>query len=365
MNIVFETSILVSENFPDISIDLKQFFETANILKLDLYIPKIVLRELEQLYIENVFKQINQINKSYKELKPYAQEQIFIKLPDVDYLISVYEKNVMGLLEKYNIKVIEIPSLITNDLIEKAIKYIPPFKKDDKGFKDALILESILLHASNNRLNSIILVSGDKIFNSGEIKEYAEKSNINLIIMESLEQVKDYIYQFIDKALREMREQEEKKAISALTLIRDDIDIYLKDNLEISSIDIFDLGLSGTLQRITNSKLKNIISAAVDKKDGKVRISFKANVELILLVESFPRGILMGKVYKIGEEKTLTSTLSSSGSSLQEQIIDIQIRGEAEADLIDNNYQNIKIVSITFLPKSHSLFSSFDTWREN
>lgn len=261
MNIVFETSILFSENFPDISIELKQFFEAINILEFNLYIPKIALKELEQLYIKDVLKQINQINKSYNKLKPYAQEQIFIKLPDEDYLIAVYEKNVMDLLEKYNIKVIESPSLITNDLIEKAIKYSPPFKEDDKGFKDALILESILLYASDKRLNSIILVSGDKIFNSEEIKEDAKKNNINLIIMESLEQVNNYISQHVNKTVREFRKKEEKEVISALNLIRDDIDNYLKGNLEISFLDIFDLGLSGTLQRITNAKLKNIISA--------------------------------------------------------------------------------------------------------
>lgn len=94
-------------------------------------------------------------------------------------------------------------------------------------------------------------------------------------------------------------------------------------------------------------------------------MSFKANVELTLFVEPFPKGILMGKVYKIGEERTSTYALSSSGSSLQEQIIDIQIKGEAEADFIDNNYQNIKIISITLLPKSYSLLPSFNKWREN
>src|SRR4030042_3721566 len=99
-NIVFDTSALMSENFPDLSAAFRQLSEFAETLEIKLYIPDIVLQELQQKFIDRTFDSINKIRGEHKKLKKFVQEKINIVFPEMDALALAYKQQVESLILK-------------------------------------------------------------------------------------------------------------------------------------------------------------------------------------------------------------------------------------------------------------------------
>ena len=155
--------------------------------KLDIYnqvtiaIPSVVWNEMKKQIIEKhddlllAFK-----NTITKKIFP---EYSICENPEINYseyieteIIKYKEELSKGLN-----KVIEIP--IASDsrfesIINRAFMKLPPFegkdKKSDKGFKDALLWESVLEFAIKHPKSKIIYYSKDNAFGDFLLKEFAE-----------------------------------------------------------------------------------------------------------------------------------------------------------------------------------------------
>lgn len=155
--------------------------------KLDIYnqvtiaIPSVVWKEMKKQIIEKhddlllAFK--NTITK--KNFPEYSIREN----PEINYseyieteIVKYKEELSKGLN-----KVIEIP--IASDsrfesIINRAFMKLPPFegkdKKSDKGFKDALLWESVLEFAIKHPKSKIIYYSKDNAFGDFLLKEFAE-----------------------------------------------------------------------------------------------------------------------------------------------------------------------------------------------
>ena len=95
-------------------------------------------------------------------------------------------------------KVIEIPIASNNrfeSIVNRAFSKLPPFegkgKKSDKGFKDALLWESVLEFALQHHNSKIIYYSKDNAFGEFLLNEFAENiSDSSLFICKNESEVK-------------------------------------------------------------------------------------------------------------------------------------------------------------------------------
>ena len=175
--------------------------------QLDIYnqvtvaIPSVVWSEMEKQIIEKhdelllIYK--NTISK--KRFPEYSiQENPAIDYPEyIKNKIAEYKREISVGLNK----VIEIPIASNNrfeSIINRAFGKLPPFegkdKKSDKGFKDALLWESVLEFALKHCNSKIIYYSKDNAFGEFLLKEFAENiSDSSLFICKNESEVKEQL----------------------------------------------------------------------------------------------------------------------------------------------------------------------------
>lgn len=163
----------------------------STIEMLDIYeyvkvgIPEVVYNEIIMQRIE---KLRTEVNKIFKIADAYLlpSDILEIKISDRDNYYKEYEDTVREESQKYineinkssTVQVIEIPFRQCNleAITLRAFYKKPPFegkdKESDKGFKDALIWESILKYKEHNPHVKIVFISEDKEFNETLTQEF-------------------------------------------------------------------------------------------------------------------------------------------------------------------------------------------------
>ncbi len=230
---------------------------------VEIGIPEVVWKEL-------FYQRLTNYNSKKNELKKITDKFIFpnfqFEMNELCYETYLKDKvNVFkDRLSNYqtNIVQIDLPSNNRFDsIIQRAFRKNPPFegkdKNSDKGFKDALIWESILEFKNLNKNKNILLYSRDGLFNELLEEEYRKCFDDSIIILKNEESVIKYLTN-IQKSIEYMRVSEDdnieyyKKikdildniAISELICsleITHTIGSYVFDLSDIKSIDIKDI----------------------------------------------------------------------------------------------------------------------------
>ena len=172
--------------------------------RLDIYnqvtiaIPSVVWNEMEKQIIEKHDELLVTYKStiSKKQFPEYSiRENPTINYPEyIKIKIEEYKKEISG---RGN-SVIEIPIASNNrfkSIVNRAFSKLPPFegkgKKSDKGFKDALLWESVLEFALQHRNSKIIYYSKDNAFGEFLLNEFAENiSDSSLFICKNESEVK-------------------------------------------------------------------------------------------------------------------------------------------------------------------------------
>ncbi len=170
-------------------------FIKRNSLKKNVYIaiPRIVILELS-----------NQQNNSHNNIKSILNSinnlpNINIKIDDINYNEYIIKK--FGeLITKTSIKIIEIPkkgvinSLINRVFSKKSAPFIKSNSQKDRGFKDALIWESIISYFEIKKFDTIFFLCKDNGFNNQCKEEFLNKfSGKNFELMNNQQNCKQTI----------------------------------------------------------------------------------------------------------------------------------------------------------------------------
>lgn len=188
--LIFDTNILYKNydkicNFMDFSFSGTFDNFVGRIEELDIYdvvsiaIPRVVWAEMKKQNIAAYNKKVQELEASLQKHKlPFHSYEIDKTKNYEEYLeekISSYK----DLLKNKPIRIEELdfPSdLCFKRIINRAFEKIPPFegkdKTSDKGFKDALLWESILEYKDKHPNENIILYTNDKMFNDDLKAEY-------------------------------------------------------------------------------------------------------------------------------------------------------------------------------------------------
>ncbi len=208
--VVFDTNILFHSydkkgDFTKFSFNhtFENVVEMIN--QLDIYrqvvlvIPAVVWNEMKQQIIE---AHNDKIREFRNKISKFKFPEITVKdQGDTDYNIyitSVIDHYKETLSTDIN-KVIELPIASENryqSIVKRAFGKQPPFegkeKKSDKGFKDALLWESIIEFTTEHNYSNIIYYTNDNVFNCELEKEFSKQfSDANLYICCDEEKIKE------------------------------------------------------------------------------------------------------------------------------------------------------------------------------
>lgn len=199
--IIFDTNVLFQRSYNDYSkftlhpiyYEIRGKIERHDVENhFEILVPEITINELFRHQVESFQEKINSLIDTYKTFKQ-IYEISFSMNEDFDYeayLHMVKEQYIKG----NGIKLLPICSESRfSAIVSRALNKLAPFdggeKASDKGFKDAVIWESILEFASKNK-GQYIFLTHDKGFREKLKKEF-ENSTGNLIMIFNKDQLRE------------------------------------------------------------------------------------------------------------------------------------------------------------------------------
>jgi len=247
-----------------------------------------------------------------------------------------------------------------------AINHHPPFEEGDKGFKDTIILFSVLEHLKKVGSESGSLIARDHIFHEDAILELAKKQGLKLKVIETVEQLSKEVEKIVGGVLREAYKLEQQNAARALGTIYPKIRDFISGNIAFETGDFYIMNrkVGGEIIRIDKievKKIKNVITARLKDlltrvtKGGKVPISFDVEIKLYVDVIKQPStAYLPPTSVKVGEPvptpfyRALMEvfTKEKSEPTTTTETLDLDVLVEATAEIINDEYNNIEPISV-------------------
>lgn len=235
VKVVVDTNIIYSrkmeEEFCDIIwgpklINLENWIAThvgEDIIKI--VFPELVIQEVQKQYMDNYQNEKNKIlrymgKNSFPDIKIRfeVEEEFDFKKYIGQQIDQTIEKDIFAE------RGMELP-LDASSLIERAINKRKPFcgenKKSDKGFKDAVLWESIVDYKKNNSYCTLILYTSDRGFSEELVKEYEDLFGEKIFIANDENMLYEYLGGIYGR--NTVKEQLNKNC---------EIRTYLVDNIE-------------------------------------------------------------------------------------------------------------------------------------
>lgn len=334
--LIFDTNVLFQAyekkaDFTTFSFNATFENVRAMIEQLDIYnqvtaaIPSVVWKEMERQIIEKH----DELLKNYKSTitKKLFPEYSVYENPAINYpeyiktRIGEYKEEISKSLNE----VIEIPIASNNrfeSIVNRAFSKLPPFegkdKKSDKGFKDALLWESVLEFALRHHNSKIIYYSKDNAFGEFLMKEFAENvSNSSLFICKNESEVKTQLEMWakeIDKySYQPIEDFDENREIIdwlnsgdfLVQIIDRDLGLVEQGRL-ISSIAAHLLSIDN-IESMTSDEdaieyyIEVVLQFVYELKDGgRTQETINAGIEVKAIDED---GYSVEKVYRIDEDE--------------------------------------------------------------
>ena len=335
--LIFDTNVLFQTyekkaDFTSFSFNAtyKNIIDMIN--QLDIYnqvvlgIPLVVWSEMEKQIIEKH----DELLLTYKKTitKKIFPEYSIQENPTINYseyikikILKYKEELSEGLNE-----VIEIPIASNSrfkSIINRAFSKLPPFegkdKKSDKGFKDALLWESVLEFALKHPKSKIIYYSKDNAFGNFLLKEFTESvADSLLFICKNEDEVKTQLEMWakeIDKySYQPIEEYEENKEIVDwlnsgdffVQIIDRDFDIVEKGRLIISTeahlVSIDNIELLNSDENIIEYYIEVTLQFVYELKDGgKTQDTINAGIDVKAIDDA---RYLVVDAYRIDEDGT-------------------------------------------------------------
>jgi predicted nucleic acid-binding protein len=346
-------------------IDAPEFQVLKNIcdnLKISIFVPQLVLEEWIFYYTnEKVKEDFKQIHSLLKRLNSYivSKEDISVKINE-NKIIEELEDYLKNQITRVGIGIIQRPKIKLDTLIKRSIKKIRPFKDGDKGFRDTIILYSILSHAKKFQKGVHLFITEDGDFDYPDVFKTASEFGIKLIIFKSLEEAKNYVQEFLKKAYKGYIMMRTKKAEDFLVSNSQEIITFVRKYGTFS--DMFFLtelskdAFFKTIKRINNIDLIEIYKINVGflpegLKEGTIEISFVARLKLFISVEIaqrfLPPKLSLGIDRDIAILYSILQQTPKEQKAEEEEIIvkDLSIYAEAKVNS-EENFSNLKITNL-------------------
>ncbi|HEV2297875.1 MAG TPA: PIN domain-containing protein [Candidatus Acidoferrales bacterium] len=307
---------------------------------------------------QNILRILDQHRKSIPEYAiAFERTKAYLEAIDAHYRPRAAE---------LGINILPLPQIETQRLLTMSIECTPPFeepeeKTKEKGFRDSLIMFTVLDALRNHQKSDALVITNDTRLAEG-LQLHAREYNAAFHVAQTIDEAAKIVSETITKAERLRLQSEMQAAIDMLMKHRSEIEAKV---MEIKELTDADLGqrdafhaFYGMTERSNTIDIKTVKSVAFDQVNSAAwketngetcRILFdclcKANV--IVRVPYVSPFWAQPKRYKIGEVPTpdLYNTILSLGQSdrMEEKTLPFLLYGQASFRRDNNEWQLVSL----------------------
>jgi len=323
-------------------------------LKFDLFVSEVSWAEYIRQRIDKIDALAGDIKSIGARLGEWGLNPQNVKTMHAQ--VGEFRKSAGDLFAKKaqetGIQILGVPEIDVRRLFRMSIDRVPPFEqsKDDKtekGFRDALIMFTILTNIKGQPDDFSLVVTGDGLLAKG-LENHVDEFMTSLTIVPTLDDALLHIDARVDAWYRDhlLKESEEAKAQLAK---------YMKEIAEqvhgIRELTDYDLGVGGfsallgsrplefgeTIERVNSVKLDQIDSAVwsdKDKVESRILFRLRCTANVVTSVSSAMFPFTSPSRYAVGGEKQLSSFLGSfitaPAKQERERTLPLSLYGEAK-----------------------------------
>lgn len=358
--IYLDTNILIGLRKEITTPEFQVLKNICNNLNIPILIPQVVYDEWIFHYTnEEVPKIFKKIDSSLQELENYvvSLEDISVKI-NKNKILKELKSYLTNRIQEVGIETISTSQIQLETLLNRAIKKIRPFKEKDKGFRDTVILYTILNYAKDFSEGDHLLITNDGDFDHNDVYKTASDFNVNLIILKSVQEALSYLQKYLERAYKQFLKLRAKKLEEFLKNQQEEIITFIREHGTFSDMFFWqeprkDPFFIKSIKKINYIELEDIYGANAGflpegAKQGWVEISFVAKLKFLVTTEimqiPWPLRLSVGKNRDV---EIFSSTILPQEKEQQEEEIekDLTIYAKALVDANDN-YSGLKITNL-------------------
>lgn len=366
--IYFDTNIIgnltLGETNPQF-IELKELAEQIRKPSgIKFVLPQVVSLEWIHDHWDNYKKKVTQAKTSLagiENLSGINQSKLTIAKDEFGTVVSTYKQK----LAKLSFSVAKTPKNISIDqlVIMAAFKIRPFEEKGEKGFRDAIILFTILEDMKENKIKNAIYISRDDIFEHDDVARKIKEYKVGLLMKHSLEETIDYLRNILDDKKKASIDFENKKLLDFLKTESNVIFSFVEKNVKISK-DFIEKGsffaktseVIGTIEKVETFIPIEIQSAFVNEftrkneklKAGKIPLLISVGTKLKITYSPFllwNRPAVKVEDLPNFKEKILSTPVKYYGDPVQKELDrSVSVNATVEKDA-KGNYVNLELQS--------------------
>lgn len=355
--IYLETNILVELPLEIATAEFLRLRELCTEWAIALLIPELCADELIHRRERQVADSIGRAEAAVATLSKFAPNP-----PSLVWGASKAEitgrvaETVRTHLVTHGVRVIPTPAIELPRLLNMAVKKIRPFEeKGEKGFRDSVILFSVLEYARQwPHAGYHLLISRDDIFSHADVVRLASEHGVDFRVRASIAETIEHLEQFLSDAAKRYRAERVGNLLAFLEQNRDRIEEHIRTTGEFTSNFLLDrLIVSGSLKEIEAIHLLAIEDAqpgvlpnGVER--GNVQISFRATMKFVVILSAYAAGPM--PTYRVGQPETPSPPVPFLIGEQQlirqalEKIVFVQ--GTANLDALSDAYSDLELAPV-------------------
>jgi hypothetical protein len=141
-------SSAIREDFHLKGVLLTLLFDHRHAVNIDIGVPDVVIQETNNRYREQIQKSLSQHASACRDLTKLTHCQLPQPNIDIDKLVAQHERHLQGVLLQNGATPLPLPDMPQQSLLTRALRRKKPFNESGNGYRDTLIWETILAHAT-------------------------------------------------------------------------------------------------------------------------------------------------------------------------------------------------------------------------
>lgn len=272
-------------------------------LGVPVLIPELVLWEAEAISLQKTAESIKSADAAFQRAAARISsfELSGHTWPDRQSRKKAYGTTVAELASEWKWSVAPLPKVSLAEAVLRSVHHDAPFADADTGFRDSLIVWSLLEQLQSG--NVLGLIASDNAFFEARIKRASTVGGVSLRIFRTPEEAWDTTVRMVrassTKEVLAYWEQENNRLVAALEADRERLEEFVREHLQIPERPS---GVAGSITAVRAIRVMGIQGAHVTFGAGKsdndhahVEVTLKIEVMLTSYPATRPRLMRVGQ----------------------------------------------------------------------
>jgi hypothetical protein len=274
--------------------ELNSLISEAKDVHCKVYLPDVVAREWIKHRLDNAVNSYADIRKGSDHLRKYIDATPNFKLKGEAIFDAVFKVGIQR-IKNAGLRILRPPFIKTRPITSNAVFEVAPFTHSNKGFKDELVVLSMLDVVGRWNYKSCVLVTEDKHFSEKDISGRFKQFDVDFRVVNNLQTATKLIVDTLDEATQRRYEEVIRGVTEYVKSRWEEISSKIIEKVNSDGVSDFRLSYGsaytyreGTVKRVVSVKPLEITGALPgipDESTGLTPITISVDVELELEYE--------------------------------------------------------------------------------